>query len=395
MIAIVALAAIACSDSSSAAQSSSARLSSSGAGSANSKAADLRARLDLLLGEHVFVIAKASLAATSNRADEYRGYATLLTVNGGDLSAVIGSAFGASSAATFDQVWAEQNNDFVDYTVGVASHDASRSSAAASGLVSAFVPHFVQFMSSMARIPTDLMTELATEQVVETKAIIDDQAALNNAKMFMDLHQAYAQVSRIGDALASAIARKFQDKFPGNPANRAADFRVSLDNLLQENSYLATMATSATAAGRSTEQAAALSAMSANAAALVSVFSQLFGAAVGTRFGQVWGARDADLVVYASNAPAASRQGALSSLTINFVAQFSGLVHDTTDLGPDQIANPVSAQVADTVRVIDDQRTNAAGAVGADDHTAAAATSPVADLIATATVAKLPGKFSG
>ena len=54
----------------------------------DSKAADLRVRLDLLLGEHVIVIAKDSLAATANRADEYAGYATLLTVNGNDLTLV-------------------------------------------------------------------------------------------------------------------------------------------------------------------------------------------------------------------------------------------------------------------------------------------------------------------
>ncbi len=97
----------------------------------DSKAADLRVRLDLLLGEHVIVIAKDSLAATANRADEYAGYATLLTINGNDLSSVMNSAFGASAAARFDQIWAMQTNYFVDYTVGIASHNADKSSGAA------------------------------------------------------------------------------------------------------------------------------------------------------------------------------------------------------------------------------------------------------------------------
>ena len=257
MIAILALAAAACRDSSSGSHASGALTQPTqvSANAADSKAADLRVRLDGLLGEHVIVIAKNSLAATANRSDEYRGYATLLTTNGTDLSDVIGSAFGATAAAGFDQIWSAQNNYYVDYTVGLVSHNAAKSNGAASGLLNGFVPQFAQFMSSMSSIPLDPITELSREQVLETKAMIDDQAALNNAKTFADLQRAYAQASRIGDALASAIANKFPDKFPGDPANKAVDFRVALNNLLEEHSYLATMTTSATAAGRNSEQA--------------------------------------------------------------------------------------------------------------------------------------------
>ena len=393
----VTLVAIACTNSSSGTPASGARQASptAPAGSAaDSKAAGLRARLDLLLGEHVMVIAKDSLAATANRSDEYKGYATLLTRNGSDISDMMASAFGTSAAANFDQIWAAQNNYFVDYTVGIVSHNASKSNGAASGLVNGFVPQFAQFMSSMTSIPADPITQLATEQVQETKAIIDDQAALNNAKMFSDLHRAYAQSSRIGDALASAIARKFPDKFPGNPAVKAVDFRVSLVGLLQEHSYVATMATSAAAAGRNTEQAAALNALASNADSLGTVFSQVFGAATGTRFDQVWGARDAELVVYAGTTDATTRQTALTSLTDGFVTQFASLVHDATNLTEADVTGPAQGQITDMIHVIDDQRTKSATNVASDDHTAAEATIPIGDLIATAAAAKVPANFA-
>jgi hypothetical protein len=393
---IVALTAIACSNPSAGPLASGSRLSSPSqavGARADSKAADLRARLDLLLGEHVIVIAKDSLAATANRADEYAGYATLLTINGNDLSAVMNSAFGASAAARFDQIWATQNTYFVDYTIGIASHDSGKSDGAASGLVNGFVPAFAKFMNSMTSIPLDPITQLTTEQVLEIKAIIDDQAALNNAKMFVDLHRAYAQATRVGDALAPAIANKFPDKFPGDPAAKAVDFRVSLDSLLQEHSYLATMTTSAATGGRSTEQAAALTAVAANADSLGTLFSSMFGATTGTRFDQVWGARDAELVVYAGNGDDATRLAALNSLTDSFVTQFLSLVRDSTDLSGAEITTAVQSQVTDTIKVIDDQRSKATRVVAADDHTAAAATNPISDLIATAAVAKLPSKF--
>jgi hypothetical protein len=392
---IVALATIACSPSAGPVASGS-RLSTPSlavSARADSKAAGLRARLDLLLGEHVMIIAKDSLAATANRADEYAGYATLLTINGNDLSAVMNSAFGASAAARFDQIWATQNNYFADYTIGIASHDSGKSDGAASALVNGFVPAFAQFMNSTASIPLDPITQLTTEQVLEIKAIIDDQAALNNARMFTDLHRAYAHAARLGDALAPAIANKFSDKFPGDPADKAVDFRVSLDSLLQEHSYLATMTTSAATGGRSTEQAAAITAVAVNADSLGTLFSSEFGSPAGTRFDQVWGARNAELVVYAGGADDATRQSALNSLTDSFVTQFLSLVRDSTDLSGAEISNAVRSQVADMIRVIDDQRAKSAKVVAADDHTAAAATNPIADLIATATVAKLPSKF--
>ncbi len=391
----MALAPAACRDSSSGSHASGALTQPThvAANAAASKAADLRVRLDGLLGEHVIVIAKNSLAATANRSDEYRGYATLLTTNGTDLSDVIGSAFGATAAAGFDQIWSSQNNYYVDYTVGLVSHNATKSNAAASGLLNGFVPQFAQFMSSMSSIPLDPITELSREQVLETKAMIDDQAALNNAKTFADLQRAYAQASRIGDALASAIANKFPDKFPGDPTNKAVDFRVALNNLLEEHSYLATMTTSATAAGRNAEQAAALNALAANADALGTVFSQAFGTAIGTRFDQVWGARDAELVVYAGSADAATRQAAFADLTMTFVAQFGSLIDDATNLAGAAVSNPIQLQIEATVRTIDDQRSQSATQVAGDDHTAAAAMIPMGDLIATAAVAKNPGKF--
>jgi hypothetical protein len=395
LIAVVMLATIACSNSNGGSTASGARGGSPALrNAADSKAADLRVRLDVLLGEHAMVIAKSSLAATANRSDEYIGYGNLLILNAGDLSAVMTSAFGTSAAAGFDQIWAEQNNYFVDYTVGLVSHNANKSNGASSGLVNGFVPKFAQYLSSMSSIPLDPITLLLTEQVLETKAIIDDQAALNNPKMFADLHRAYAQASRIGDALAAAIARKFPDKFPGDPANKAVDFRASLDTLLEEHSYLATMTTSAIAGGRNTEQAAALSVLGSNAEALGTLFSQVFGTVMGTRFDQVWGTRDAELIVYAGGADETSRQGALNSLKNSFVPQFASLIHDSTDIAESEISNAAQSQLTDTIRVIDDQRSKSATVVAADDHTASAATNPVGDLIATSAVAKLPSKFS-
>ncbi len=52
--------------------------SASGMPGANSPAADVRARMALLFGEHTYVLAKLSVAAAAGRKDEFGSYADLL-----------------------------------------------------------------------------------------------------------------------------------------------------------------------------------------------------------------------------------------------------------------------------------------------------------------------------
>lgn len=361
--------------------------------SPDSKAADLRVRLDLLLGEHVMVIAKISLAAAGNRPDEYRGYGSLLTTNADDLEAIIASAFGASTAARFTSLWETQNGHLVDYTIGLVTHNAKKSSGAVSGLVNGFIPQFAQLIASVTQIPQSSVAQLATEQLRMTRTMIDDQVARNYTKMYADLRSTHANTSRLGDALAMSTAQKFADKFPGNPANKATDLRASLNRLLQEHAYLATMTTGALAGARNAEQAAAQGAMAGNAADLSRVFGGLLGGSMATRFDQMWSAKDAELVIYSGSTDPGRRQNALGDLTKTYVSQFVHFVHDSAGIDESSILPPTEDQVRATIRVIDDQRSSSLERVAADDRTAAAAMAVIADLMTTAVVAKLPSRF--
>jgi hypothetical protein len=100
-------------------------------------------------------------------------------------------------------------------------------------------------------------------------------------------------------------------------------------------------------------------------------------------------------VVYASNASAANRQAASDSLSRDFVSQFTSLVRDSVDITEGAIGYPVQSQLADLIKAIDDQRSKAGAQLASDDHTAASATYPIADVIASAAVVKLSAKFGG
>ena len=337
------------------------------------------------------VVAKESAAAVAHN-DEYPSYLSLLT-NTTELSDVMRSAFGDTAAGQFQQLWGVQNAYLVDYTIGLVTHNQNRSSGAMSGLINGFVPDFSKFIATTTQLPLDPTTQLVTEQVLETQRMIDDQVAQNYPKMYTDLRTAFAQTSRIGDALAPKIVRKFPDKFPGDPSNKASDLRASLNELLEEHAYLATMATDATIGGRAAEQSAAIKALSDNADALGTLFSGVFGPSSGTQFDQVWASKDMAIAAYAAAADAGAAKAALTNLNDTFVSQFVAFVHDSTGLSAAAANFSIGAQTQATIGAIDDQRLKQFAQLATDDRTAAAAMQSIADMITAATAAKFPTRF--
>jgi hypothetical protein len=336
---------------------------------ADSKAADLRTQLDLLLGEHAMVVAKQAVAA-ANHTDEYSGYLTLLASNTNSLTDVMRSAFGNTGAAQFGHVWDIQNVYLVDYTIGVVTHNDAKSNGAMSGLVNGFTPQFAQLIASLAQLPLASITELESAQLADLKAVIDDELAQSYAKLYADVRIAYAHSSRIGDALAIQVAQQFPDKFPGDPSISAVDARVSLNDLLQEHSYLTTMVSDAGIEGRGAEAAAALGGVAGVRADLAPVMGFLLGPDARAGFPGVWGIRDADLFAYANSSDSGARQ----RLTGSFVSQFSALTHAP--------AAVVRDQVIATLKAMDDQRAKSYKSIAGDDRAAAAAMQAIADRIA-------------
>jgi hypothetical protein len=336
---------------------------------ADSKAADLRTQLDLLLGEHAMVVAKQAVAAT-NHTDEYSGYLTLLASNANSLVDVMRSAFGNSAASQFAQAWGIQNGYLVDYTIGVVTHNDNKSNGAMSGLVNGFTPQFAQLIASLAQLPLASITELESAQLTDMKAVIDDELAQSYVKLYADVRTAYAHSSRIGDMLAVRMSQQFPDKFPGDPSISAVDARVSLNDLLQEHSYLTTMVSDAGIAGRSAEAAAALGGVAGVRSDLAPVIGFLLGPDALAGFPGVWGIRDADVFAYANS----SDPGARQRLTGAFVSQFSALTKVP--------AAAVRDQLIATFKAIDDQRAKAYKNVAGDDRSAASAMQAIANRIA-------------
>jgi len=314
------------------------------------------------------LVAKQAVAA-SNHTDAYAGYLILLTANATSLVDVIRSAYGNTAATQFDEAWRIQNGYLVDYTIGLVTHNDAKSNGAMSGLLKGFVPQFANLIAGLTSISIASTTQLQIQQLMQLKDVIDKEAAQSYAAMYPGLRLAYATSTLIGDALAISVVQQFPDKFPGDPSNKGVDERVALNDLLQEHSYLATMTTDAAVNKRTAEQSAAASSLGANAEALSALFTEIRGSVAGASIGELWGARNSDLIAYAINGDAAARQG----LTEKFVTRFYALSPVAAD--------SARGQVLATIKVIDDQRTKAFKAVAGDDKAAAAAMQVIADRI--------------
>ena len=268
------------------------------------------------------LIVKQAVAA-SNHTDEYSGYLTLLAVErqlAGRRGAI--RLWQRRARTSSRRRGASQNGYLVDYTIGVVTHNDAKSNGAMSGLVNGFAPQFAQLITSLAQLPVDAVTQLEAAQLADFKATIDDETAQFYGKLYADVRTAYAHSSRIGDMLAVRMAQQFPDKFPGDPSINAVEARVSLNDLLQEHSYLTTMMSDAGLAGRGDEAANALGAVASARADIAPVMGFLLGPDARTGFPGVWGIRDADLFAYA-NASDSGCEGRDSRAA--FVTQFSAL----------------------------------------------------------------------
>lgn len=355
-LAVVALFLVACSTGTTTISSSS-RLTYLG----DTKAADLRLRLNLLLSEQVMIVAKESESAAFETRG-LTGYARLLDVNGGELALIVRNAFGQRSAEEFYVTWQVLNRDLVEYGTGLVTHNQTMSDKFASDLTNNFVPHFTQVVNRLTDIDAALLTQLLTQQVMATKLVVEDVAGSKFSKLYGDLHTAYTSTAGLANTLAQRIALKFPDKFPGVASHRDVDIRVTLNSLLHEHSYIATMATNAVAAKRDPERAAAMSALAVNTDSLDRLLPP--------QVKPLWTQRDAALLAYATSGEASAKQ----ALTDTFVTQFSTLV---------RVAAPaIIEQVKATIKVVDDQRGQAFKVLADDDRAAATTMQPIGDAIA-------------
>lgn len=183
-------------------------------GDAASKAADLRVALNLLLDEHVQIVAFATGAALGGNDAGFQAAAKTLDTNTVGLSEAIGSVYGDPAKATFLELWRKHIGFFVSYTQATAKADKAGQDKAVADL-DGYRKDFDAFLTGAnPNLPKGAVAELLIPHVTGIAAFVQAQNA-KDPSSFDKAETAANHSQKIADPLAEAIVKQFPDKFAG------------------------------------------------------------------------------------------------------------------------------------------------------------------------------------
>ncbi len=190
---------------------------SNGTGTAsgtNTQAAALRSDLNRILSEHVLLAATATGAALGGRDAEFRAAAFALDANSVEFAKELGSVYGPNAETAFLDGWRRHIGFFVQYTNGAATKDQAKKDAAVVGL-GQYANDLGTLLNAANGMSKDEVVKLTTAHAEGLLAVIDAQAAGDQAKAYELLRTAAGHMHAIADPLAEATVRKFPEKFKG------------------------------------------------------------------------------------------------------------------------------------------------------------------------------------
>jgi hypothetical protein len=187
------------------------------AASLSTPAAKLYAALDQLLVEHVDLTAnvvQTAVAAGGNlKAPEVKGAIAALTDNTNSLGAAIGSVYGAAAQQQFLKLWNAHIGYFVNYTLGLATHNQAMVATANKDLAG-YVTAFSKFIAGATKLPAaavaaDLKGHVATLETA-IKAMVFGSTGEGSALLMAENHMAGTAA-----VLAQGIVSSMPSKFAG------------------------------------------------------------------------------------------------------------------------------------------------------------------------------------
>jgi hypothetical protein len=360
------------------------------------KAAELRASLNYLLGEHILLASSATGAALAGRDAQFKAAAAALDANSVDIAKAIGSVYGQGAQDAFLPLWRRHIDFVVAYTVGVATGDKAKQDKAVTDLVQ-YTQDFGAFLASAnPNLPKDAVAGLVKTHVLTLKDVIDAQAAGDQPRAFHATRTAYAHMGMIAAPLAGAIVKQFPDRFPGSTTSAGAALRSTLTMAFQEHTYLAARATGAALGGRDPEFKAAAAALDANGIDIAKVIGSVYGQGAQDAFLPLW-RRHIDFVV-AYTAGVATGDKAKQDKAVEDLVGYSQdfgafLASANPNLPKDVVAGLVRDHILTLKPVIDAQGAGDQPKVYGLLRSATGHMRMVADPLAEAIVRQFPQKF--
>jgi molecular chaperone GrpE (heat shock protein) len=320
-------------------------------------AVDLRATLDQLLSEHVY-LAVETMRKGVDGAKDFEQSAAALQGNTEDLSAAISSVYGDEAGAKFKDMWSAHIGYFVDYVKGTASKDEAAKKAALDELAQ-YKQDFSSFLSTATeeRLEADALAEGLQMHVDQLVGAFNAYVEGDYEKAYEYEREAIHHMYMVSKGLSNAIVMQFPEKFENHQAvTPAADLRSDLNYLLSEHAGLAVTAMQNGIDGSKDFEASA-AALSANTDDLSAAIASVYGDEAGEQFKQMWAAHIGHFVDYVKATGAndeAGKKAALAALA-QYKVEFSKFLETATDgrLPADALAEGLQMHVDQLIKAFD------------------------------------------
>lgn len=174
---------------------------------------NLRIDLGRLLGEHLVLAAEAMRAGLDRRPDAAAAAASL-RANSADLASLIGNLYGSDAEAAFAELWGRHIDSYLSYIDAVRRGNAAGRTAAIREL-DAYRTAVAEFLHDAApALSVRDVAALISHHVSALINLVDAAAARDHVRSVAVTREAYAHMFEVGDAIATALADQFPDRFP-------------------------------------------------------------------------------------------------------------------------------------------------------------------------------------
>jgi hypothetical protein len=180
-----------------------------------SKASDLRANLVALGTQHMDLTAQAVDAALDGSPNADAAKADLIK-NGTEISAAIGSVYGADAQAKFQDIWNLHLNDFVKYAVASKGGDAAGKAAALQDINTGYTMPISKLLSGAnPNLPEKALVDGFNEHIDMTAQMIDDHVKGDYTGEASLREQSVEHLKGLMTTLSGAIVKQYPAKFQG------------------------------------------------------------------------------------------------------------------------------------------------------------------------------------
>jgi hypothetical protein len=299
--------------------------------------AQLAAQFDQLLGRHALLAVRLMRSVVIAAPDFRQAAVGSLQDNTGELSQLVGAAYGASQGERFRQLWQRRNDDLLAYANGVAGDDASATQTARAAL-EADADAFGSWLTGASGSQTSASAASAAARASgeELMRQVDAYGAHDYGKAYQVERETYERMFTAGGTIAKA---SLEPKAAAGLDAPASKLRSAFAMLLGEHLELIVDAQRATFAG-SPEFRAAAAQLDANSSALAKGLGAIVGPKKGAEFQTAWADHVRGLMDYTTAVVGKDRaaqdaaEQKLHSFAVTLAAYFSGIVRNQAAFVP-------------------------------------------------------------